>query len=362
MAETQDISVLRRMAGAQRVKVGPTAMTLDKALRTALVRAADEVLKIAVGVREFEQETHLPEDLTDHLPDSGLFLMLRAPGGGVGVAVLCPQCLGAVIEAATMGQVLKREAAERRATGTDAALTRAWLDPALANLGGLAAECSPLPPVDGYTCDTLLGDGRAAQMVLADAAHLRLTVEVEFGFGAKIGKMSLIVPMERPTVVPDQNNDGQWAATLNKSVLATHAALEAVLCELSLPLSDITKFEVGQLLPLSNASIDDVGMIGRDGNTVISARLGRSGNARAVRLRSPANGAAPVPRTDPEFEPGSELLSGAPTLPGPMALPQQPSDDLPMDAIEPLNGLVEDREQADVVEALDAGESVPLQA
>ena len=64
MAETKKISVLQRMAGAHAAKVGPEAMTLSKALRTALAHGGDKAMKVAVGMRMFDQGVYLPDDLT----------------------------------------------------------------------------------------------------------------------------------------------------------------------------------------------------------------------------------------------------------------------------------------------------------
>ena len=162
MAEENEKSVLKRMAGARAVKVGPTAMTVEKALRISMAKAGNEVLDTAIGLRSTEQGTHVPEGLTDFLPETGLYVMLKGPVAAVGVAIVCPQIVAAVIEAATMGKVIKREAADRQATATDAALTSVFLNHALESFGILAQECYPPMPFKGYKCDAMLPDGRAA--------------------------------------------------------------------------------------------------------------------------------------------------------------------------------------------------------
>ena len=293
---------MRRMAGAHAAKVGPEAMTLSKALRTALAHGGDKAMKVAVGMRKFDQGVYLPDDLTEDLPETALFLMLRGSSGSTGVAITCPQVLGAIIEATTMGKVLERASPERAATRTDAALVSAFLAPVLETFGFLTARCEPPMPFSDYSTSTLLRDRRAALIVLADAAHVKITAEVDFAMGAKIGEITFILPQTRPVATPESPDHADWLSAIETVLLATPASMDAELCRLALPLADIRNLEVGQTLPLGNTSLDDVQLTGPNRAAIIGARLGRAGASRAVKLRSKPNGTKSNLLQDADFE------------------------------------------------------------
>ncbi|MCP3971618.1 MAG: FliM/FliN family flagellar motor switch protein [Rhodobacteraceae bacterium] len=314
MADSAAMSVLQRMAAPKGVVTGLSEMTPARALRHALARAGDEVLGTAVGLREMAEGTMVPDDIAEGLPEPALFLLLEGADGARGVAIACAQVVGAVIEAQTIGQVLQTAAAERCPTRTDAALVGSFLDPALGLFGALLTGCAAPPPVDGFTCGAALTDARAVQMVLADAAHLRFRMEIDFALGAKTGKLQLVLPAERTASPAARKSAENWQGTLEKAVLGTSARLEAVLCRLRLPLAEITRFQVGDTLPLDGAGLDDVSLEGPVGATLIKARLGRSGPVRAVRLML----GGPPPAA-PVMQQGA-IASAAAPVPGPMDL------------------------------------------
>lgn len=284
MRDEAETPVLRRMAGLRSEAAGLAEMTAAKALRNAMAKAGDDVLGTVVGVRDVIQDTLLPETLAEGLPDRALIMRLNGPGVAAGLAVACPQVVAAVIEAQTMGRVLAATAADRRPTPTDAVLVAGFLDAALLGFATLARRCASPPPVAGYTRGPTLADARAAQMLLAVAAHCCFRVELDFGDGAKTGKLVLVYPSGGVAGSAGQEGRDLWQATLKNAVMGTAARMEAVLCRLRLPLADVAQLAVGDSLTLAGVSLDGVSLVGADGATVLTARLGRSGPVRAVRL------------------------------------------------------------------------------
>lgn len=285
MPDEAKLSVLGRMAATRAKATGLSAMTLVRAFRNAMAKAGDDVLNTAVGVREMSEDTIYPDELNQGLPDPALFMRLDGPEGASGLVVGCPQVVGAMIEAQTIGRVLDTAAADRRPTRTDAMLVSGFLDTALKGFAALAQGCENAPPVDGFTSGMPLPDARTAQMVLGDGALRRFQLELDFGLGAKTGKLFLIFPTERTAGISTTGGEStEWHATLENAVMGTSARMEAVLCRFKLTLAEISDLSIGSIVPLQDASLDGVSLVGSDGRRVVAARLGRSGPVRAVRL------------------------------------------------------------------------------
>jgi len=284
MGSEAEKSVLRRKANVRDSATGPTAMDTTKALRFAMAKAGDEVLDIAVGVREVTQSKLLPDDLDDGLPDGPMIVKLCDDLDGVGVAIACVQSFSAVIEASTIGSVLSGEAAARKPTRTDAALFGTFLDAVLGRFGQYAQQCVDSPPVDGFRTGGALEDVRAAQLILADDTLRRYQITVDFGLGAKVGKLVLFVPDQRKKAPAAVKSAEDWSDALEKAVMGTTAQLRANLCSMKLPYSQIAELKTGDLVPLTKARLDGVSMVGSTGRQVLTAKLGRSGPVRAVRL------------------------------------------------------------------------------
>jgi flagellar motor switch protein FliM len=312
MSDKAEISTLRRKAaGGGRSGASLTAMTPLKALRSAAARAGDDALNCVVGLRELAEETVTLDELVEKLPDPALFVQLDGPGRMRGIAAITPQVLGAVIEAQTIGKVLKSAAADRKPTRTDATLIADFLDRTLAGFAALMAECPAPPPVGGFGFGGALVDARSGVMLLQDVKHLHFIAELDFGHGAKIGKLHLVLPAEHKVARSRTADKSEWHATMNSTVLGTTARLEAVLCRLKMPLCDIAVLKEGDVINLTMASLADVALVGADGNRLVTAALGRSGAMRAVRValtvaRKPSPAPKPaVPKivTEPQPQP-----------------------------------------------------------
>ena len=284
MSQRAENSVLHRLLRTKTTDSELSQMSIAKALRWSFARAGDAVLDTATLVSNFAESDVIPENMNTDLPSPAMILKLHGPSEDVGVAYICMQVVGAVIEAQTIGQILSMPAADRHPTQTDAALIAGFLGSVLTSFGNLAQECDPRPPFDGFRVGALLQDARAAQMTLEDAKHIKLSISLDFAIGAKTGVIHLILPAERKADKQGMQNDEHWRGTLENSVLGTSVWLGAVLCKLNLPLSKIGELAKDDVICLTGASVDGVTLVGSDGSTVMKARLGRSGQVRAVRI------------------------------------------------------------------------------
>ncbi|WP_172296802.1 FliM/FliN family flagellar motor switch protein [Pseudoruegeria sp. HB172150] len=365
MGDKADTPVLRRKLAARRASMGLAEMTPAKAMRMSLAKAGDDALGVPVSLVDLQQDSVTPDDLQGVLPTPSLILRLEGPGGSVALAVLCPQAVAAANEALTMGKVLPGAAAERKPTNTDARMVQEFVETGLAGFALLSGDCRGLPPVDGYRVAERMGDVRVAAMVLQDAPHLHLTVGLDFASGTKTGLMHLVLPTRARSVSGGEDGEEDWSAALEKAVLGARTRLEAVLCREKLPLSRITRLEVGQVLPLASADLDNVVLRASDGRKVITARLGRSGVMRALRLQlvegAPRRAALPQ-----EFGGGVAAAAAVavpdPAMPEPMSGGMDLSDPAPLDDLPGLDNLPEpgDLPGLDELPDLDTADPTPL--
>ncbi len=278
-----DGSVLRRKLRASQPAPTLSAMTPQKAMRLAVARAAEQALACAASVPEMAESRGAADEIGAALPDLALVLRLDRPDGARGLALLCPQVVGAVIEAQTIGRVTTAKAADRAPTRTDAIMVTDFLDLVLTGFAALATGCVPPPPVSGYVSAGSVADLRGALMALSDVEHVHYAVALEFADGAKAGTLHLLLPGDTGEASAEAGPAG-WDRKLGIAVLGSCARLEAVLCRERLPLSRVTGLAVGDVLRLNAASLDRVAVCGPGGRTLLTARLGRSGAVRALRL------------------------------------------------------------------------------
>lgn len=337
MSDSGQQPVLRRKAGARRAAQGLPEMTPAKAMRLAVAKAGDALLCTTVALRELTQATEVPDTLAASLQEPALFLRLSGPDEAVGLAVACVQTVAAVIEAQLMGKVQARRAADRTPTVTDATMLQPFVQRTLDGFAGWAADCRGLPALDGYEPAGRLPDARVALMTLADAPHLRLSLDMDFAQGAKSGTLQLILPARPRTGAssPDAGASAGWGPAMERAVLNSSARLEARLCRFRLPLNEVTGLAVGQVVPLTGARLETLELRAANGSHICTARLGRSGPMRAVRICTDgARPAAPtiaaaVPAAPPAAAPAARPPGPAPVAdlpakvaPVPMDLPE----------------------------------------
>lgn len=334
MGDLSEEPVLRRKVGARRASMGLAEMTPEKALRLALAKSGDTVLNVPVALRSLTDTEVAADDRPGPLPENGLILALEGPVGATGLVVACGQTVAAAIEAQTLGRVSSGAAPDRTPTGTDASMIRGLVDLTLEGFALLAAECRGLPMIEGFVTGARILDARAAGMFLDDAPHRMLTAELDFASGAKTGSLLLILPKIPPKAALTDQRETGWGAQLEKAVMGSTARLDAQLCRLKIPLSEAVRFEVGQEIPLTGASIDDLTLKALNGKTVASARLGRSGPMRAVRVQTDESAATPPAAMD------HTALPAPMGDPAPMPEPALPEPSLP-DPGPPAMGLTE---------------------
>lgn len=292
VAQTGSDNVIRRKiaaSGADRGEGGPGA---DRGWRLALARAARDRLKLPLEVARLTMGQLSLAEVLDLPPDRALIAMLQGPGEGVGLMVLAPEVLAAMIEVQTLGKVATAPLAPRKPTRTDAAMVADVVDAALEGLEIALAEEADLIWAGGFRYASFLDDPRPLGLLLEDIAYRVLRCDVALGHGARAGQVVLALPAEgrgrkpiRPVAEEAEAQAGPaFAEALAAQVEAADCVLDAVLARVTLPLTRVLDLAVGEVLTLSRASIDRLSLVGLDGRSLSEGKLGQQRGMRAIRL------------------------------------------------------------------------------
>jgi flagellar motor switch protein FliM len=313
-------SVLRRKAaGGREAPSGPQDAPLPRALRRALARAAQSDCRLPLAAGELRHVQASLAELLELPEDMALLAVLEGPGERLGLMALGPAVISAVIEQHTTGTVSAGEGVPRRPTRTDAAMAAGLIDRALGELeAGLGAEpgaaaAAAAAWAAGYRYASFLDEPRALGLLLEDIPYEVATATVDLASGARRGRVLLALPAVPHRSGPaasrrampataearaalaaarhmTRNDEGGelWQERMGRTVMASPAALEAVLCRLKLPLSAVLGWKPGDFVLLPGGALDRVALES-GGRAFARARLGQSRGCRALRLQRPGD-------------------------------------------------------------------------
>jgi flagellar motor switch protein FliM len=295
--------VLRKklLAGAEAVPEGGPG--IDRAWRVAFARATRDMMKLPVDFVGLKQARMSLAEILDLPGERSLIFMLEGPEDGLGLLILSPELLTAMIEVLTMGRVAHQPGEPRKPTRTDAAMLAPLADLALRNLEEALAEEADLVWTSGFHYGSFIEEARALGLLLEDIAYRAVTARLSVAGGARVGEMQLVLPAEgrgrKPKVLArgatSQVAGPAFTAALTARVEAADCQLQAVLGKLSLSLAQTTQLEVDMILPLPSASLNQVSILGLNGREVGVGKLGQHRGMRAVRLID-AGQLAPAPK------------------------------------------------------------------
>ncbi|HEX9859345.1 MAG TPA: flagellar motor switch protein FliM, partial [Paracoccaceae bacterium] len=150
--------IRRKLAVAQRAE--PPTGGAERQWPLALARAARDTMALVLEVPVLEATRRSLAELLDLAPERALVLVLEGPAEGLGVMMIAPPVLAALIEAQTMGRVQTGPALPRRATRTDAAMVAGFIDAALTGLEAALAAEEDLIWAGGFRYASFLDDPR----------------------------------------------------------------------------------------------------------------------------------------------------------------------------------------------------------
>lgn len=294
--------VLRRKLSATRAAT-PEGDTGARAWRVAFARAAREVIGLEMAVATLRDDRQSLGELLDQIPDHALLALLEGPQQALGLLVLSPAALAAVIEMQTIGRLGPHAPALRRPTRTDAAMSARLVDHALALLDTALASSADLVWAGGFRYASFLDEARALGLLLEDVPWRVLDCTLDLASGSRQGQVLLALPAEgrgpAPSSAPpvEEAAGGSWQTRLQAAVMGSEVTLDAVIGRLRLPLGQALALEPGMLLPLADGGgLDRVALIGA-GSAVPAGhgRLGQHRGMRALKLHSRAAAGSPAP-------------------------------------------------------------------
>ena len=343
MAQEGEQTVLRRKALAARAAHDARSMSPSRALRLALERCAARDLGFMLSVTGIEIVTDLADGLSQGLPDPALILLLDGPDGLPGAFIMDAQVAAALVEVQTMGRALGRPATPRAPTRTDAAIAEPMVDGVLTRFVDLLDGAGDW--ARGFRFGAMIADARALALALGTGDYRVMRAGCDIGPDRK-GEVMLalpLIPAPSEPAEPETAVDSAAAARpLRDRLLNAPARLDAVLCRVSLPLSQVQALRPGEVLKLPPGVLSSTAIEVAPGRIVARATLGQMSGQRALRLR------AALPRHSLSALPGDDRDDGAdaadlPVSDGPRAAPAPPGpgplpDPTPVQ-IDPAEGL-----------------------
>ena len=312
-------TVIHKKARVAREEFDARAMSLAKALRLGLAKAADVEMDLALSVTTLEQTMVARADLSAACGDSGLLLLVEGEAGRRGAVRIDFAALTSVIEQLTIGHVTEKQVTERALTRTDAALIAPLIDATFKEFDARLAELPEAESWVGYRFGAMLEDVHALELSLDAETFQHFRVSVSLANGRRAGVLDFVIPncAAVRTDAEGSPSDTALAEALGAIVMEAPVALQAVLGRVIMPLEQALGLTVGESVQVQVGTALSLRLEGTRGHLVSEARLGQLDGARAVRLLSDVRGPEDTmsKRDAPAQDDGMQALTNAMTTP-----------------------------------------------
>ena len=319
-------------------------MSPARALRLATEKTANASFSLVLTVQGVARTAVDHAGLLGMIPQGVLLLLLDGPDGALGVMTLDAAVLASLIEMQTVGQVSAKSPQARPLTRTDAAMVAPLVDGILHRMSQHLVGHPDGYWACGYRYGAMMDDRRSLGMALTAPDFHLFQLPLDIADGIRSGQVMLALPQRAAPAVPaDKAHAGDISVPLQQRVLDAAVRLDAILCRLSLPLSDVGRLSVGDILALPRDALREISIESVGRQPVATAQLGQLDGMRALRLTVPgqmsaatlADGAAdPSP---PRNAQASDQTSGQTS--GQTATPANgPAAPMMMDAPPPVPG------------------------
>lgn len=271
-----------------------------QAWKLAIARASRDAIGLEVIVSDQRVSRNSLSELLEMPPERAMILILAGPQDGLGLLILSPDVLSALIEMQTVGHVVKAAPIPRRPTKTDAAMVAGLVDAALTGLEGLLDGDDDLSWAGQFRYGTFLEDARPLGLLLEDVPFRVIRTQVSLASGVKTGTILLALPargkVEKPAAAQPTTAAAAmvFRAAMAEQVMASDATLNGVLVRVTLPLQAILNFRLGDPILLGQSALDRIDLEGADGCRVAGGKLGQNRGMRAIRLMAEAAPAARI--------------------------------------------------------------------
>lgn len=289
MADTDQISPIRRMAGIRAPEPDIPAATLTSVLGFALARAGRSTADLVIKPTEITESRAVLSSLEDEISECDLLALIEGPDSQFGLLVADCHLVASVVEMQTIGRVVASNMPDRSATPTDASLCADFFDRILEGweTETASAGLSENEHVCGFRFAYQLDSFRAATMVLPEVSYQRFTARLDLGDGVKQGAISLFFPVPAAKPIADIPLDGSGEGVTAPSaiLLGSKVELHAVLHRVRMPLDDLTNLHEGMTVTLPQDALDAVALDDLSGRQVAICRLGQLKGQRALRMK-----------------------------------------------------------------------------
>ena len=288
------LNVLRRKLRSEASGSDEQAISPVKAARMGLARAGEKAFNLALRIGSIRQSRLELAEVAEQLHDDWALFPLLHDDGSVGVMCFEPNCIMAFVERQTLGHVKAEAGDTRRLTTTDKALATPFIEQFLRQFDTTLADA----PTAYWTCGYHSEDAVASRhlMVLQlDASEYRgFDVQSEVVGTGRMIAMRLLLPIKEkadPRAIKSKSKNAKTKEALNKegktlknAALAANVEMDAIMCRLVLPLSELGQLKPGQLIPLPRNATKQAYLVDRVGRTEQPIHLGQLHGLRAVRL------------------------------------------------------------------------------
>ena len=287
MAHSVSAALARKLSVGQD-DLSDRPRSILRALRLGFARAAGDRLSLPLAVIGVRQSTRQQNEFVETLGENLLLLLFSGPEG-IAAACLDPSCVSAIVQTQTIGEVTEARPNARAFTDTDAAMAAPLIEEALARAASLVEAAADQACLTGYEFRSRSADLGKLSLALVDDAYRVFELTVDLAGGLRQGQITVLLP-DHP-FLPDEGAASPTEAgpRLEQSAGVVRAELNAVLCRMVLPLSNLSGLKVGDLVPLTGSRVDRTEILSIDRTRVAVGRLGQCGGLRAVRVNEHAS-------------------------------------------------------------------------
>ncbi len=290
----------------------PVLRGLSATLETAAAKGATAVLGTFVEAAVRQSRIERAGAVVGALPMQGLFTVLTSERRDTALVGLDMALLDHVVDVLAGGGAGRAAGpAERVPTAIDAALCGRLIEGVVDRLAreisalAGASVLAPLVPARTESSPANL------HHLLPDQQYLTCRIGLEIGDDARAGDLFAALPLGwvepaeaalgRMRFLGTQADSERWVRHMRKVVKRSPLPIRAVIDRSRLPVADLTRLEIGGLLPLGDATLDDVMLMlgaGDAAHRVGRGRLGVYRHNKAVRIVEPPDPALVGPLAD----------------------------------------------------------------
>lgn len=289
----------------------------SRAFGRALRRAAGpfDGLGLALGAVTVNPAQTL-EGAIAALPEHGLAAALEEAGGQRGLIGLSPGLIDALIEVQTTGRVEATALPPRPVTRIDEAMARDFIDLALSAFDQESQTVVDRNWPDQMGYGSRIEDRGRLNLLLPEASYVIFTAEIGFDGVDRRAQIMMAIPQKlgvRTTTMglgaAPKPASPAWVAAREHLLAELQLSFEVVLMRVVRPLAEVERLSVGDLLPFTEADLQELAMEDAGGRVILHGRLGQLGGRRALRL------GGMVPKSAPAAE-----LGAGPLVPAPLGM------------------------------------------